>query len=87
MVGALLSRASAASGVKGKQVRILCELVTVIEESVAKMSLGNWEDGYARRSFSQETCRSLVHGAIPPQAARKLVVPKHAAAAAHLCCV
>ena len=43
MVGALLSRASAASGVKGKQVRILCELVTVIEESVAKMSLGNWE--------------------------------------------
>ena len=37
----------AGQGVKGKQVKLLRELVTVIEESVAKMSLGNWEDGYA----------------------------------------
>lgn len=77
----------AGQGVKGKQVKLLRELVTVKGECAATTSLGNREDGRARRSFSQETCRSLVHGAIPPQAARKLVVPKHAAAAAHLCCV
>ena len=52
--------------VKGKQVEILCDLVTVMGEKPARrcaQSLSNREGGRLCRSRSQETCRPWVQGA------------------------
>ena len=69
MSGALHCAALAVrgAGVKGKQVRILYDLVTVIGEKNVRgvrpaKSLRNWEGGVFCGSISQETCRSLVQG-------------------------
>jgi hypothetical protein len=47
---------SAAAGSKGKQVKVLYELVTVSGECEAMMSLSDWEGGLTCGYASQETC-------------------------------
>ena len=43
--------------VKGKQVKVLCDLVTVSSSVLPDMSLRNREGGSIRYAVSQETCR------------------------------